>query len=358
MKKALVFDPYLDTLGGGEFYSLSAGEFLIKKNFSVEIAWSKEDILKKINQRFGFNFKNRVKINPKAFFILNQKGNLLKKYLFTKKYQLIFFFSDGSIPFLFAKKNWLLFQAPFINVGSSCFLNKLKLKKIDEVICYSFFVKKFIDKEFKVDSKVVYPPISQVFFSLKPAREENIILSVGRFDQILNAKKQDVLVGVFKRMIDNGLKDWQLVCLGGLMKENKYFNKLKQEARGYPIKIIANANFQTLLNFYQKAKIYWHAAGFGENLKLHPQKAEHFGISIVEAMAAGAVPLVFNGGGIPEIIGEEKKLLWVQPEGLIEKTKLLIKDSNFRLKLGQRVKKRALFFSKESFFANLSKLLD
>ena len=35
----------------------------------------------------------------------------------------------------------------------------------------------------------------------------------------------------------------------------------------------------------------------------HPERFEHFGITVVEAMAAGAVPLVFGAGGPAEIVG-------------------------------------------------------
>jgi len=357
MRNALIFNPYLDTLGGGEFYTLLVVDFLIKNNFSLEIAWPYKDILAKITQRFGLKLENRVKINNKASSILKKSKNLLQKYLFSKDYQLIFYISDGSIPFLFGKINWLLFQAPFQNVDGRSLLNQIKLRNIHQVLCYSNFVKKFIDKEYKVDAKVVYPAISDSFFCLKPIKKENIILSVGRFDQIMNAKKQDVLVSVFKQMFDKGLRNWQLVLLGGLMKENSYFKTLKKLAHGYPIKIMTNIDFKTLVNYYQKAKIYWHAAGYGENLDLYPEKAEHFGISILEAMVSGAVPLIYNAGGSSEIIGENKELLWLSKKDLEDKTKLLINNELLLKRLRQLVAKRAHFFNQENFLKKLTELL-
>lgn len=357
MKKALIYNPYLDTLGGGEFYALSVGEFLIKQGFKTEIAWLEKDILEKAKKRFDLNFGDKLKINKEAFSILKEKGNLPKKYLLTKNYQLIFFVSDGSIPFLMAKKNFLHFQSPFLKVNGGSFFNQLKLKNISSVICNSQFTKKYIDQEFKVDSQVIYPPLADVFLNLKPEKKENIILSVGRFDQIMNAKKQNILVSIFKKMKDQGLKNWRLVLLGGLMKESKYFRKLKQSAYRYPIEIMVNVKFKTLLNFYQKAKIYWHAAGFGEDLKINPQRAEHFGISVVEAMACGVVPLAFSAGGIPEIVERDKNFLWRNENELIRKTKLLIKDSDLRVKLSSKLKKRALQFNQEIFFKKLNKLL-
>jgi glycosyltransferase involved in cell wall biosynthesis len=358
-KKALIFNPYLDILGGGEFYSLLIAEFFLKKKFQVEIAWPEKEILKKIKERFGLDFKKKVKINHQAFYILKKRGNFIEKYLLTKSYQLIFFISDGSIPLLFGEKNWLLFQAPFTQIQGKSILNQWKLKRINQVICYSSFVKKFIDREFKVNSQVVYPSLAKKFFNLKPIKKENIILSVGRFDEKLNAKKQDILIKVFKQMIDQGLKSWRLILLGGLMTENEYFKKLKQAAEGYPIKIMANVDFKTIISYYQKAKIYWHAAGYGEDLRKDPRKAEHFGLVIAEAMICRTVPLVFKAGGPIEIIGSNMDNLgWLSQEELIKKTGLLIKKPELREKLARQLRKRALHFNQGKFFNNLTGLLN
>lgn len=358
MKKALIFNPYLDTLGGGEFYTFLIIEFLTKKNYRVEIAWPKKEIFSQIEKRFNLNIGNGVTINPKAWGLLKSKHNLFKKYLFTKNYQLVFYISDGSIPFLFAKRNYLLFQSPFQNVNGQSVFNRLKLKNVYQIFCYSKFVKKFIDKEFKIKARIIPPAINNSFFKLKKIKKENIIISVGRFDQIMNAKKQHILVNVFKQMVDEGLKNWELVLLGGLMLENNYFRKLKKQSQGYPIKIIANADFNVLKDYYQKSKIYWHAAGFGENLNLHPERAEHFGISVVEAMACGCAPIVFKGGGLPEILGNKnQKWLWQTKKKLKAKTKLLINDNNLRQELSRQVKKRAMLFNKKSFISNLSSYL-
>ena len=47
---------------------------------------------------------------------------------------------------------------------------------------------------------------------------------------------------------------------------------------------------------------YWHGTGLGADPETEPEKFEHFGISVVEAMAAGCLPLVLAGGGPAEIV--------------------------------------------------------
>ncbi|MEM0049876.1 MAG: glycosyltransferase [Candidatus Bathyarchaeia archaeon] len=62
------------------------------------------------------------------------------------------------------------------------------------------------------------------------------------------------------------------------------------------VEILQNVPFKNLLQIYGRAKIY-----------LHAMKYEHFGISVVEAMAAGMVPVVHRSGGTWEDILEEKQ---------------------------------------------------
>ena len=219
-----------------------------------------------------------------------------------------------------------------------------------------FFTKKYIDKEFNQQSEVVYPPLGKGFLDLKPIKKENIILSVGRFDQILNAKRQDVLIKAFKKMVGQGLKEWQLVLIGGL-KGSSYLKKLASLAKGLPIKIFPNAPYQKLKKYYKKAKIYWHAAGFGLDLDKEPWRAEHFGITIIEAMATGCLPVVFNGGGLTEIVDHQKNgFLWQDLDQLIKTTSQLIKDEDKRKKIVRKSRQKSRSYNKERFNKQLNKI--
>jgi len=353
--KALLFDPYLDSLGGGEFYTLKTAQVLKKQGFQVFFAWKDRKIFKEIKKRFAFFDIKDFQIDKKLYSLFCTQGNLLKKYTLTKKYHTIFYLSDGSIPFLFSENNILHFQVPFQKKLN--FLEKLKLKNIDNVICNSFFTKKIIDKNYQLESRVIYPPLNSVFFKKSGLKKENIILSVGRFDGVLNVKNHDVLIQVFKSLVDQGLKSWNLVLVGAIKKKNSFFNKLKKSAKNYPIEIIANASFQKLKDFYNKSKIYWHAAGFGQDLKNNPHKAEHFGISVVEAMASKCVPIVFNGGGLREIVQEETGFLWNDIKDFQNKTLKMIKYSRKRRETALRAQKKARQFDEKIFFQKMKLII-
>ena len=59
------------------------------------------------------------------------------------------------------------------------------------------------------------------------------------------------------------------------------------------VELLPNAPRPQLENTLRKAKVY-----------LHTMVEEHFGISIVEAMAMGCIPIVHNSGGMKEFVPE------------------------------------------------------
>jgi glycosyltransferase involved in cell wall biosynthesis len=354
VRRAGIYDPYLDTLGGGERYSMTVAECLTRNGWQVNIFWDDRRIKNKIKEKFGLELK-KVGFAPNVF-----NKSLLEKYRVLKKYDLIFFLSDGSLPFLFGRKNLLHLQLPFQSVNGKSWLNRLKLKKIDDIICNSQFTKKFIDQEYGVVSRVIYPPVAVKDF--EPGRKEKMILSVGRFSRLMQAKRQDILIQAFRQMLglDGGrlLKDWRLVLAGGTeVGKDESFGKLKRMAKGSAVEIIENPSFSELKKLYSRAKIFWLASGFGISEKKHPEKVEHFGITTVEGMASGCVPVVINKGGQREIVTEgQDGLLWKSQKELVKKTLGIIRERVLWRRLSRVAQSRARDFSQERFCREIQEI--
>lgn len=351
MKKAIFFDPYLETIGGGERYIFSLVDSLLANGWGVDVLWNKpfEEIKEKVALRFKLDIAKVSFIAPSS--------NIVGRWYQQRKYDLAFWLSDGSVPFLFAKNNILHFQVPFHDIGGKGGLNQVKLKRIHHVVCNSKFTKSFIDNEFGVNSEVVYPPVD--IEAIKPGKKENIILCVGRFSQLLQAKRQDVLIDVFKIMIDKGLFGWRLILAGATdIGGKEYFEALKYKAVGYPITLIENADFQEICRLYAEAKLFWYAAGFEIDEMNEPEKTEHFGITTVEAMAAGSVPLVLGKGGPKEVIKHgENGFIWQTKEELINLTDKLINSPGLFKELSEKVVKSSKDYSKEKFYRAFEKLI-
>lgn len=345
-----IFDPYLDTLGGGEKYMLTAVVNLSSR-YEVDIFWfpnEEEKIKKNAKIRFNIDFS-------KAKFVENifsKKTSFIKRAYESKKYDYIIYLSDGSIPFIFCKKLFIHFQFPVEWVNGENTLTRLKMKRVSKVICNSEFTKKFIDKKFDIKSIVVYPPTSnKVDFEKK---KKKIILSVGRYNRFpsgANFKKFDVLIEAFKNLTKKNIKGWKLILVISFkMEDEKYVEELIRLSQGYPIQILKNVDFNKISELYSQAKIYWHAAGYGEDVLLHPERAEHFGIATVEAMKYGVVPVVINAGGQAEIVTDGKNgFLWETVSELIKKTLILIEDQSLLSDISHKSEKRGNFFSQDKF---------
>lgn len=337
--KAAIYNPYLDTLGGGERYTLSFAKVLQEAGYSVDLEWKDQGIIKKLEDRFGMDLKGLSVVSD------IKKGD---------GYDLCFWVSDGSIPLMHGRVNILHLQVPFHGVNGKSLMNKMKLFRINKIVCNSYFTKRIIDKEFGVDSVVIYPPVDVESF--KPKRKENIILYVGRFSGILQNKGQDVLITCFKSLCDGGLKDWKMILAGGVeVGVGDRIEELHKLAEGYPIEFYESPDFKTLKTLYGKAKIFWSASGFGWDEAENPEKAEHFGITVVEAMSAGVVPIVFNSGGHKEIVEDGVSgYLWQTEDDLLLKTQKAIAD---RIRLSKNAIVESSKYSYEKFGSSIKKIL-
>jgi glycosyltransferase involved in cell wall biosynthesis len=350
LPKAGIYSPYWDTGGGGEKYILGVIKTLFKLGFEVEIFWPHEQLTADSLSRFGVDIQ-QARINKTAYKIIKQSGRWWVKKQLEQVYDLLFFVSDGSVPWLFGRQNLLHFQVPFHQVKGRSVINRLKLNRIQSVICNSQFTKRVIDKEFGVKSMVLYPPVTQI----TPGQKQKLILSVGRFDNLLHSKRHDALIKAFSRL---HRPDWRLVLAGGVLNQDQEINILQEAAKDLPVEILTNPDYQPLCKLYQTASIYWHASGFGQDLKLYPERAEHFGISTVEAMSAGAVPVVFNGGGQREIIQDNLNgYLWNNLEELTVITQNLIDNETKRQTIAHAARERAVKFNEEAFTHGFTDLL-
>lgn len=183
------------------------------------------------------------------------------------------------------------------------------LDTYNKIISISKYSNLWIKRLWNKESTILFPPVdTQSFASGADTAKEKVILSVGRFFPEHHNKKQYELAETFIKMLKDhpeDMKDYRLYLAGGVAdspEHIEYVGRIKKLAEGYPIEIMINIPFRELAGLFRKASIFWHAAGLGEDEQLHPEKFEHFGITTVEAMSAGCIPVVINKGGQKEII--------------------------------------------------------
>lgn len=223
----------------------------------------------------------------------------------------------------------------------------------------SEYTRHWIRQYWRRESEVLYSPINVDAFHPLPKRHQ--ILSVGRFFAGQHNKKHLTLIETFKNMLDQGLTGWEFHLAGGTTPGDDHaahLAKIKAAAAGYPIHIHTNIPFPKLTQLYGESAIYWHASGYGEDEKLNPEKFEHFGITTVEAMASGCVPVVIDNGGQPEIVSHSiDGYLWHTLDELQRYTRNLIDDPATREKMAVSALERSRRYAKQNFFTRLDELL-
>jgi glycosyltransferase involved in cell wall biosynthesis len=206
-----------------------------------------------------------------------------------------------------------------------------------------------------IDCDLFYPPSDNHF---RAAPKANVICSVGRFTPM---KKQLEMVGAFGELEARGLGGWKYRCAGGLSRsaeDQEYFEGVRGRAAGHGIDLLVNLDRPQLRELYEGSKIFWHATGLGVDEQANPRLAEHFGITTVEAMAAGCVPVVPNKGGQPEIVEHGVSgFVWDTPGQLQEYTLRLAGDDALCARLAAAARQRAARFSRESYLARCRELL-
>ncbi len=346
-----IYDPYLDTLGGGERYMLTAAECL-SYNHNVSVFWNDNTILTKAKEKFGIQGDKITLVKN----IFSQRTNFLQRLQETASYDSLLFLSDGSIPFTMAKKTILHFQFPVECVNADTLATKIKLKRIDSIIVNSEYTKQYIDKKFHLNSKVIYPPCPMALENKETKTDS--ILTVGRFQKMISGddfKKFKFLIETYLKM---NAKEWKFVIAVSVKDEDHdAIQELIEITQDTPIEIKINTSFRELEKLYSQAKIYWHAAGFGEDILRYPERAEHFGISTVEAMSYGVVPVVIDRGGQREIVENGiSGFLWDTQEELIGKTENLMKNLSVWNTMSLQAKERAQKFSENNFCKKVNTL--
>jgi len=184
---------------------------------------------------------------------------------------------------------------------------------------------------------------------------EKMILSVGRFFGHLHSKRQDIVIGAFKKLKQRYpfFRDFKLVLVGGVKKEdNEYFLKVKKLARmDKSIIFKPNASLEELYKYYKMATYFWHFTGYGTNESINPDQVEHFGLTPLEAMASGCLTFCYQAGGPKETIIDGKNgFLFDSEEQLLAKMDKISLDNARQKLVNQKAKDYVLKnFSYEVF---------
>jgi glycosyltransferase involved in cell wall biosynthesis len=233
------------------------------------------------------------------------------------------------------------------------------LSSYDLYIAYSQYSQDWLKKIWHIDNKrsaLINPAVS--FIKTASEKKSDYIMICSRIDP---SKEIDILIQAF--LSSQILRQTvQLFIVGAVINENiDYINKIRELIKDHNdiVHLIENPERKEIENYYSKSKIFWHAKGYSCDENTKPAELEHFGITTVEAMSAGCVPVVINKGGQKEIITDGiNGFLWDTPEELIEKTLAVLQDPEKYHLMSKAAKETIIRYSFDEFTKNLRVLFE
>jgi len=159
--------------------------------------------------------------------------------------------------------------------------------------------------------KVVYPPCAAPDKGHEGAKDIDVA-SLGSF---ISDKRQMEQLEIARRLPEASF------CIMGGVKSPKYFNSctdLIQRFQLRNVKLVPNASWDDVSDVLKRAKVF-----------LHTRRGEHFGISTVEAMGYGCVPVVHDSGGAGETVPIDE-LRFQSPKEAVMKIQGLLDEYSIR----------------------------
>jgi glycosyltransferase involved in cell wall biosynthesis len=165
------------------------------------------------------------------------------------------------------------------------------------VLANSGFTSRAIEESLGIHAKVLYPPVSSLFFEKTDGadfgedRREDLVVTVARLDV---GKRLEIIPRIASMLRKEKVK----FVIIGFSHSAEVLGMINEEIRRLDVtknvSLELNISREELKDTLRKAKVY-----------LHTPILEHFGISIAEAMACGCLPVVYDNGGAREFVPQE-----------------------------------------------------
>ena len=309
----------LNARGGGERLAVATIKAISSMGIGVELSTVEKPDMALIHDAYGTSVREDIKkirtlnilqkYGPRNYtFTVNTHGDMLPFYHkdFTKKnaitychYPIARYLIDCGDPDYSAilQNLCLLGMTSEVRNGYHDVVRSAYVKMMlnSTVLTNSEFSRKAIFKTFGVDSTILPPPVDVDIFRnacLASNVRNDSILVISRFHP---SKKIENVIHLAKLLCQNEVG----ICMNivGNMPSDGigYFNYLNDLVRHYGlenfVRFEINVRFDRLLDLMRTSKVY-----------VHPLPGEPFGISTVEAMSAGIIPVVPDIGGHTEFV--------------------------------------------------------
>jgi len=185
------------------------------------------------------------------------------------------------------KGMWAWYYKPYYKLSQK-FLDKIKNKNI-HLIANSKYINESLQKKFAKDSTIIHPPVELSEFTQSVQKKKKVI-TLSRYSQ---EKHLEFAIDVMKDL------DVNYTVMGNTKTRTNeiYYEQLTRkisEQQNKTIALLKNITRKKIVNEFLESKIYFHAS------------PETFGISVIESMASGCIPIVPNNSAHVETVPIEE----------------------------------------------------
>lgn len=194
-----------------------------------------------------------------------------------------------------------------------------------------------LSKHFTIYNNI--PSHISILDGRRPAKSEADAVTVGVVSRLEPIKGMDLVVPAFAKAFRKNAR-LRLLVVGDGSQRELMEQQTRDEGITDRVEFVGRKAQSELQDYYDRIDIL-----------LMPSRSEGFGLTAIEGMARGCVPVVANVGGLPEVVTPETGLLH-EPENtddLAEKiAEVLSNKSRFEL-MQKSVVEKASEFSKERY---------
>ncbi|HVN24643.1 MAG TPA: glycosyltransferase [Syntrophorhabdales bacterium] len=232
------------------------------------------------------------------------------------------------------------------------------VQEYDYVVAHSSHACSWIEKMWGPDpvASLIYPPVDMHNGRSTVRGKKNIILSIARFEPG-GAHKQVEMIQAFAGLaatLHELRAEWSMVLAGLAGVSNSYFEKVQETVERLHLKNVQlkpDLRREEIAELYADAMIFWHAGGLDAT---EPELMEHSGTATVEAMQNYCVPIVYDGGGLKDIVEQGVSgYRFSTIEELLARTMAVVSDGALKEKLAVGAFARSHNFSIEVFRKNV-----
>jgi glycosyltransferase involved in cell wall biosynthesis len=303
-RTALVYTPFPIAPGGGERYLFSAARSLAMTH---DVVICTDSIVSSARVRFACH---ALGIAPFAFRV----ATFCEAMSWPDRPDVTFVMGNEIIPPIPAVGRTniyhLQFPFPWLNVGV---LDFDRINRFDAIVVNSDFTLEWARRRLAEAGARAAPNIVKIYPAIRrPARPRRVaagalrVVTVGRFFVGGHSKRQDVFLDIIQHARTAHGCPLTGVIIGSIHDSDEgraYHASVAEKADAMGgIRLVREASRGELEQELAEADIYLHCAGYDVAVAAKPHCVEHFGISLVEAIAAGCYPLAYRAGGPIEIM--------------------------------------------------------